>query len=184
VPDIVILGGPNGAGKTTAAQLVVPQELKLLEFINADEIAHGLSPFNVESVALKAGRLMLERMQELVKERRSFAFETTCSERTHLTLLRQCKAEGWRVTLVYLWLSSPRKALERIAGRVREGGHNIPASIVVRRYWAGLANMRQLYLPLADLASNMIIQAKRRSLLRSKHPRWRLLCMMHCAGHK
>ncbi|HMA71938.1 MAG TPA: zeta toxin family protein [Xanthobacteraceae bacterium] len=140
--DIVIIGGPNGAGKTTTAQLLVPQDLEIREFVNADEIARGLSPFNPERAALVAGRLMLERIRELIKNRQSFAFETTCSGRTHIPILRRCKADGWRVTLVYLWLPSPEAALDRVARRVREGGHGIPDDVVVRRYWAGLSNLR------------------------------------------
>lgn len=150
--DIVILGGPNGAGKTTAAQVVLPRQLDIREFVNADEIARGLSPFNPDGAAIAAGRLMIERIRNLVQDRQSFAFETTCAGRLHAALLQRCKAHGWRVTLVYLWLPSVEAALDRIARRVREGGHDIPANVVTRRYWAGLANMRDLYLPLADLA--------------------------------
>lgn len=150
--EIVIIGGPNGAGKTTAAQLLVPQSLEIPEFVNADEIARGVSPFNPEHAALVAGRLMLQRIRELIRNRVSFAFETTCAGRTHLPILRRCKAEGWRVTLVYLWLPSPEAALDRVARRVRDGGHNIPDDVVVRRYWAGIRNLRLLYLPLADVA--------------------------------
>jgi predicted ABC-type ATPase len=150
--DIVIIGGPNGAGKTTAAQVLLPQTLEIDEFVNADEIARGLSPFHPERTALAAGRLMLGRMRELVASRRSFAFETTCSGRAYLPMLSQCKAEGWRLTLMYLWLPSPQAALDRVARRVREGGHDIPKDVIVRRYWAGLSNMRLLYLPLADVA--------------------------------
>jgi predicted ABC-type ATPase len=163
--DIVIIGGPNGAGKTTAAQLLVPQSLEIGEFVNADEIARGLSPFHPEQTALLAGRLMLERMRDLIKSRQSFAFETTCSGRTHLPMLQSCKADGWRVTLVYLWLPSPQAALDRVARRVREGGHNIPGDVVVRRYWAGLSNMRLLYLPLADVAAIYDNSDERRTLI-------------------
>lgn len=151
--DIVILGGPNGAGKTTAAQVVLPGKLRIREFVNADEIARGLSPFNSDSAALAAGRLMIERMRTLVRDGQSFAFETTCAGRGYVRLLRQCKMAGWRVTLVYLWLPSPEAAIDRVAQRVRAGGHAIPPDVVVRRYWAGLSNMRDLYLPLADAAS-------------------------------
>jgi predicted ABC-type ATPase len=152
VDDIVIIAGPNGAGKTTAAQLLVPRGLEISEFVNADEIARGLSPFNPEHAALVAGRLMLERIRELIKNRQSFAFETTCAGRTYLPMLRRCKVDDWRLTLVYLWLPSPQAALDRVARRVREGGHGIPDDVVVRRYWAGLANLQLLYLPLADVA--------------------------------
>jgi predicted ABC-type ATPase len=153
VKDIVILGGPNGAGKTTAARALLPQELDIREFVNADEIARGLSPFNAEGAALDAGRVMLKRMRDLAREGQNFAFETTCSGRTHLNLIRQCKVEGWRVTLLFLWLPSPQAALDRVARRVREGGHGIPADVVVGRYHAGLRNLCHLYLPLADVAA-------------------------------
>jgi predicted ABC-type ATPase len=153
VDDIVIIGGPNGAGKTTAAPLLVRHGLNIREFVNADEIARGLSPLDPERVALAAGRLMLERMRELMGSRQSFAFETTCAGRAYLPMLTRCKADGWRVTLLYLWLPSPKDAVDRVAKRVRQRGHNIPGDVIVRRYWAGLANMRLLYLPLADTAA-------------------------------
>ena len=143
--DIIVLGGPNGAGKTTAAQVIVPKTLQIREFVNADEIARGLSPFNVEAVAFAAGRLMIERTRVLVREGESFAFETTCSGRRHAKWLGRCKAEGWRVTLVFLWLPSVQVALDRVAKRVSEGGHDVPPEMVARRYAAGLTNMRNLY---------------------------------------
>jgi len=151
--DIVIIGGPNGAGKTTAARALLPSKLDVLEFVNADEIARGLSPFNADHVAVAAGRLMIERVRSLLQMERSFAFETTCSGRGYVPLLKRCKAAGWRTTLIYLWLPSPEAALARVAQRVREGGHAIPPETVIRRYWAGIANMRNLYLPLADVAA-------------------------------
>ena len=151
--DVVLLGGPNGAGKTTAAQSLVPKKLGLREFVNADEIARGLSPFNIEGAAFSAGRLMIERMRNLVHDGRSFVFETTCSGRAHAALLRRCKKDGWRVTVIYLWLPTPEAALERVARRVLTGGHGIPPETVVRRYWAGLTNMREIYLPLADVVA-------------------------------
>jgi predicted ABC-type ATPase len=153
VEEIVVIGGPNGAGKTTAAQWLVPRGLEIREFVNADEIARGVSPFNADHAALLAGQLMLERMGVLIRNRQSFAFETTCAGRAHVGTLQRCKAAGWRITLVYLWLPSPEMALDRVARRVREGGHHIPDQVVIRRYWAGLANMRHLYLPVADVAA-------------------------------
>jgi len=131
VEDIVILGGPNGARKTTAAQDVLPKQLDIREFVNADEIARGLSPFNPGGAAISAGRVMIERMQTLVRDRRSFAFETTCSGQMHINLLKRCKADGWRVTLVYLWLPSVGAARNRVARRVLGGGHDIPANVVI-----------------------------------------------------
>jgi len=150
--DIVMIGGPNGAGKTTAAKVLLPEKLALLEFVNADNIAAGLSPFNPEGVAVAAGRVMLDRMHELVRSETSFALETTCAGRGHARFLRQCQRDGWRVMFVFLWLNDPQLAVTRVAQRVRQGGHNIPQDVIVRRYWSGLQNMRDLYLPLADTA--------------------------------
>jgi predicted ABC-type ATPase len=152
MPEIVIIGGPNGAGKTTASRRILPV-FDIREFVNADEIARGLSPYEPEHSALAAGRLMLERMRELIRSRQSFAFETTCAGRAYLPMLQKSKVDGWRVTLAYLWLPSPQDAVDRVAKRVRRGGHNISSDVIVRRYWAGLSNMRLLYLPLAEVAT-------------------------------
>ncbi len=150
--EVIVLGGPNGAGKTTSAQRLLPQSLRILEFVNADEIARGLSPFNPEASAIEAGRLMLDRMRGFVRTRQSFAFETTCAGRGHARMLRMCRVTGYRVTLLFLWLPSPEAASSRVARRVREGGHSIAPDVIERRYWAGLRNMRNLYLPLANVA--------------------------------
>jgi predicted ABC-type ATPase len=150
--EIVLIGGPNGAGKTTAARVLLPG-IGIGEFVNADEIARGLSPLGAEQAALAAGRAMLARIHALVAQGTSFAFETTCSGRAYERLLRKCRAEGWRLTLVFLWLPSADLALDRVARRVREGGHAIPPEVVVRRFRAGLSNMMRIYLPLADQVS-------------------------------
>jgi predicted ABC-type ATPase len=152
VKELVVLGGPNGAGKTTAAQTMIPKVLGIREFVNADEIARGLSPFNADATAITAGRLMVERIRALADAGESFAFETTCAGRGHARLLRHCRAAGYRVTLVFLWLPSADAALKRVARRVRGGGHDVPEEIVRRRYLSGLRNMRTLYLPTVDLA--------------------------------
>ena len=153
MPDIYLLGGPNGAGKTTAARELIPNDLALREFINADEIARGLSPFNPDGVAIKAGRLMLERIAQLRRAGESFAFETTCAGRQHARWLEAAKRDGWRITLIYLWLPNADLAERRVAQRVREGGHAIPPPTIRRRYDASLKNLVNLYLPLADLAA-------------------------------
>lgn len=150
--DVVMLGGPNGAGKTSAAPLLLPSVLGTREFVNADEIARGLSPFNPEGTAIAAARLMLQRIRELARAGESFAFETTCAGRGYARLLQECRAAGYRLTLVFLWLPSPAAALARVAGRVRKGGHGVPDDVVIRRYAAGLRNMWHLYLPLVDIA--------------------------------
>lgn len=150
--DVIILGGPNGAGKTTAAPSLLTRHLGIREFVNADEIARGLSPFNPEGSAVGAARLMIRRIRELSEAGESFSFETTCAGRRYLRLLQACRANGYRLTLIFLWLPSPQAAVARVAKRVREGGHGIADEIVVRRYAAGLRNMRHLYLPLVDIA--------------------------------
>ena len=151
--DIFILGGPNGAGKTAAAEVLLPQKLRIHAFLNADEIARGLSPPNVEAVAFEAGRLFIEKMRTLVQEGQSFAFETTCSGKSYIRLLKQCQAAGWRISLIYLWVPSPEYSIARVAHRVSHGGHSIPEEVIRRRYVSGLWNMRHLYLPLADDAT-------------------------------
>jgi predicted ABC-type ATPase len=151
--DVVILGGPNGAGKTTAAQSLLPSEIEVAEFVNADEIARELSPQQSEVAAIAAGRIMLQRMEELRRLGNSFAFETTCSGRGHARFLQRCKDDGWRIVLLFLWLPSIEAALERVARRVSLGGHSIPPDVIARRYAAGIANMREIYLPLSDIAA-------------------------------
>lgn len=148
--NIVMLGGPNGAGKTTAAQVLVPIAYGVREFVNADEIARGLSPFNPDGAALAAGRLMLRRIDELLARGESFAFETTCAGRAHALWLREARAQGWRLTFIYLWLSSPELAKRRVAQRVRAGGHAIPDEVIARRWRGGLKNALRLYLHLAN----------------------------------
>jgi predicted ABC-type ATPase len=150
--DVVMIGGPNGAGKTTAARRLVPKGLGIREFVNADEIARGLSPFNPEGSARAAGRLMVERIHVLISRGESFAFETTCSGRAYAQTLSECRDIGYRLTLIFLWLPSAKEALRRVARRVAQGGHQVPKDVVIRRYAAGLKNLQQLYLPLADIA--------------------------------
>jgi predicted ABC-type ATPase len=149
---VLVIGGPNGAGKTTAAKELLPSRMNMSEFLNADEIAQGISPFNPDHAAISAGRFMLARMQTLIAQQASFAFETTCAGSSQLRILAACKSDDWRVTLLFLWLPSPEDAIRRVARRVRQGGHSIPEDVIVRRYWAGLRNLHQHYLPLADTA--------------------------------
>jgi predicted ABC-type ATPase len=166
--EIVILGGPNGAGKTTAARVLLPEFFRLHEFLNADEIAREISPNDVEGAAFAAGRRMIERMRDSVAGGRSFGFETTCSGKSYLPLLERCKGNGWRITLIYLWLRSPQDAIDRVARRVRKGGHSIPADTIIRRLHVGLNNMRNLYLPLANTAAIYDNGGERRVLIAEK----------------
>lgn len=150
--DVIVIGGPNGAGKTTAANRLLPITLELQEFLNADEIARGLSPFDPEATAVAAGRLMIDRIDKLVQAGKTFALETTCAGHRQAKLLRSCRVAGYRVTFIFLWLPSPEAAIARVAQRVSRGGHNIPRETIIRRYAAGLYNMKHVFLPLADVA--------------------------------
>jgi predicted ABC-type ATPase len=148
--DVYLIGGPNGSGKTTVAKKILPNFLGVIEYVNADEIAAGLSPFNPESVAIQAGRLMLERLITLKCQGIDFAFESTLAARHFARFLRDCRSSGYRLNLIYFWLQSPELALERVHRRVASGGHNIPEDVVRRRYERGRINLVQLYLPLCD----------------------------------
>lgn len=149
-PLMIVIGGPNGAGKTTAAMAVLPNALHLLEFLNADEMAKGLSPLNPTSVRIQASRLLLERANLFIKNKVSFGFESTLAAGTPAKLMHQAKENGFQVVLLYFWLSSPDLALERVQQRVLSGGHDIPKTDVLRRYARSMQNLSRLYLPLAD----------------------------------
>lgn len=142
---IVIISGPNGAGKTTFAREFLPHEANCPDFINADLIAAGLSPFRPELVALRAGRLMLEEIHEKVRNNKSFAFETTLSGRTYVKLLRECRNKGYHILLVFLSLPAADMAVARVAARVTQGGHNVPENDIRRRFTAGLKNFHDIY---------------------------------------
>lgn len=147
---LYIIAGCNGAGKTTASFTVLPEMLNCREFVNADEIAKGLSPFNPEGVAIQAGRLMIDRMLYLLKEGESFAFETTLATRSYVNLIQRAQKRGYFVTLLFFSLSSPEQAIARVAKRVSLGGHNIPTDVIRRRFEAGLQNFFELYTPICD----------------------------------
>lgn len=148
---LYIVAGCNGAGKTTASFTILPEMLSCREFVNADEIAKGLSPFNQGSVSFKAGRLMLGRINELLKSGADFAFETTLATRSYVSFIKQARARGYFTTLIYFWLVSPEQAAQRVAMRVKDGGHDIPADIVYRRYRSGIHNLFDLYIPVCDV---------------------------------
>jgi predicted ABC-type ATPase len=182
---VVMIGGPNGAGKTTWAYRRLDPTLGIRDFVNADEIARGISPLDPEASAVAAGRVMLDRLDELVNAGHSFAFETTCSGRGHARLLERCRSNGYLITFIFLWLPSAEVALSRVARRISRGGHRIPDDVVVRRYRAGLRNMRNLYVPLADRAliydnsddSTVLIASRRlnEQLMIHDKDRWALI---------
>ena len=147
---IVIIAGPNGAGKTTFAQEYLPREAGCPEFINVDLIAAGLSPFDPERAALRAGRLMLEEIRRRVGAGRTFAFETTLAGHNYARWIPQWRAAGYHVKLIFLSLPSAELALTRVKTRVAQGGHDVPKTVVRRRFDAGLRNFEALYRPIVD----------------------------------
>ena len=151
LPKLYIIAGCNGAGKTTASFTILPEVLNCKEFINADEIAKGLSPFQPESVAMQAGRIMLARMDELLQKGEIFAFETTLATKSYKQKIEWAQANGYEVTLLFFWLDSPNIAKERVAQRVAEGGHNIPLETIERRYYNGIANLFTIYIDMVDI---------------------------------
>ena len=149
-PRCVVIAGPNGAGKTTFALEYLPREANIIHFVNADLIAGGLSPLRPELAAIAAGRLFLQEIDRFAAAKSSFAFESTLSGRGYAARLERWKAEGYRLEIIYLTIPSPQVALRRIAGRVREGGHDVAATDVVRRFHRSWRNFENLYRPLAD----------------------------------
>ncbi len=149
-PRLYIIAGCNGAGKTTASISILPRVLKCLEFVNADEIAKGLSPLNPSEVAIEAGRLMLQRVEELLDQRATFAIETTLATRSYKRLVYRAHELGYRVLLLFFWLPSPEVAQQRVAARVASGGHNIPSDVIHRRYWLGIRNLFSIFVPIVD----------------------------------
>lgn len=147
---LYVIAGCNGAGKTTASFTILPEILDCKEFVNADEIAKGLSPFQPEKVSLEAGRIMLNRINELLSENENFAFETTLSTRSYKQKIEEAKRKGYRVTLLFFWLQNVELAKERVRVRVAEGGHNIEPEVIERRYLKGIKNLFTLYLPIVD----------------------------------
>lgn len=152
MPYLYIIAGCNGAGKTTASFTILPEMLKCKEFVNSDEIAKGLSPFNASNiaVAVEASRIMYRRVKELISVSETFAMETTLATRSVVNLIREAQREGYFVTLLFFWLNTPELAIERVKMRVAAGGHDIPEETIRRRYDAGIHNLFELYIPICD----------------------------------
>jgi len=148
--NLYIIAGCNGAGKTTASFTILPDILNCREFVNADEIARGLSPFQPEKVSFEAGRIMLNRIQELLFSKQDFAFETTLATKSFKNTIIKAKNNNFNVILLFFWLNKVELAIERVKIRVKEGGHHIPSDIIKRRYKRGIQNLFSIYLPIAD----------------------------------
>lgn len=150
--QLYIIAGCNGAGKTTASFTILPDILDCKEFVNADEIARGLSPFQPEKVPIEAGRIMLKRIDELMQAKENFALETTLASKIYRHKIIEAKKIGYKVTLLFFWLRNLQLAKERVKIRVAEGGHSIEADVIERRYINGIKNLFTIYLPIVDAA--------------------------------
>jgi predicted ABC-type ATPase len=150
MPNVIVIAGPNGAGKSTLAPALLRDTLGILEYVNADTIAEGLSAFAPEDASFHAGRVMLCRLHELADQGKDFAFETTLASRFYANWLGQLKKRGYRVNLLFLWLPVVELAIERVETRVRLGGHSIPAETIRRRFGRGIENLFSLYIPVAN----------------------------------
>lgn len=148
--NVYIIAGCNGAGKTTASYTLLPEIIECKEFVNADEIAKGLSPFQPEKVAFESGRIMIDRINDLLNEGESFGFETTLASKTYRSKILKAKKQGYTVTLLFFWLNNIELAKERVRTRVLEGGHYIPDDVIARRYQRGINNLFDIYLELVD----------------------------------
>lgn len=149
-PRCLIIAGPNGAGKTTFAREYLPDDARIINFVNADLIASGLSPLKPELAAIAAGRLMLGQIERLVEARTDFAFESTLSGLGYVARLRHMRQHGYHIEIIYLRIASPSLAIRRIASRVRQGGHDVPKSDVRRRFTRSWENFDMRYRALAD----------------------------------
>ena len=150
MPRLFIISGCNGAGKTTASYTRLPEMLECSQYVNSDEFAKGLSPFDPGSVSVQASRLMLMRIKYLLRRKEDFSIETTLATRSLLKMIAEAQQEGYTVTLMYFWLNSPDLAVARVKARVAAGGHNIPEETVRRRYRVGLGYFFRDYAPICD----------------------------------
>lgn len=168
-PRCIIIAGPNGAGKTTFARKFLTEDLGILHFVNADLIAYGLSPLHPELAARVAGRLLLAELDRLVRERKSFALESTFSGKTYVERIQKMKDVGYRVEMIFLKLNSPELAVKRVAHRVKQGGHYVPSEAVHRRYLRGWRNFELYYRPLSDVWA-VFENSGSSPILEEKHP--------------
>lgn len=148
---LYIIAGCNGAGKTTASRTILTEALKCKYFVNADEIAKQLSPDDVKSVAMKAGKIMLKQIDLLLAHRATFSIETTLASRSYFRLIERAHKLGYKVFLIFFWLNNPLLAVDRVKLRVTEGGHHVDEEVIMRRYRMGINNLFDIYMKLVDL---------------------------------
>lgn len=150
MPNLYIISGCNGAGKTTASYAIFPKMLNCSIFLNMDEIAKGLSPFSPDKEVINAGRILVEKINNLMAEGKDFAVETTLASRSYAQIIRRAQKAGYFVTLVFFWLRSPEMAIKRVNMRAQRGGHHVAGDVIIRRYWSGISNLFRLYLPISS----------------------------------
>lgn len=163
MPHLYIISGCNGSGKTTSSYALLPQMLECRNFVNSDEFAKSLSPFNPGAAMVRASRYMLMKVEYLLKMGETFSIETTLATRSLLKTIQRAQQQGYEVTVLYFWLSSPQMAIERVRRRVASGGHDIPDEVIKRRYYMGLDYLFNHYIPAVDhwiLADNTIAPFK------------------------
>ncbi|MDD5362716.1 MAG: zeta toxin family protein [Ignavibacteria bacterium] len=148
---IYFIAGCNGAGKTTVSITLFPELLDCTEYVNADSIAKGISPFNPDSVSFVSGRLMIDRINNLLAAGLDFAVETTLTTLSYTSLFKECVKSGYKIILIFFWLNNSRLAIKRISERVKNGGHHVPDEIVIRRYFKGINNLFDIFIPLSDI---------------------------------
>ena len=159
MPRMYIISGCNGSGKTTASYTILPEMLECSEFVNSDEFAKSLSPFNPGAASIAASRYMLRKIYYLLENNKDFSVETTLATRSLVGIINEARKRSYTITVLYLWLKSPEMAVQRVAARVSAGGHNIPEDVVRRRYFMGLNYLFNTYIPICDrwvLADNSV----------------------------
>lgn len=150
MPRMYIISGCNGAGKTTASYTLLPEMLECREFVNSDEFAKSLSPFDPSAASISASRYMLMKIKYLLSRNLDFSIETTLATRSLVNIIRQAHEQGYHITILYFWLNSPDLAVRRVKDRVAAGGHNIPEETIRRRYYMGISYFFKTYVPLCD----------------------------------
>lgn len=150
MPRLYILAGCNGAGKTTASYTFLPEILDCREFVNSDEFAKSLSPFDPSIASVSASRVMLRRIEYLLSLGADFSIETTLATRSMVRIIEEARAKDYTITILYLWIQAPELAIQRVKDRVASGGHNIPEEVIRRRYASGLRYLFEIYMPLSD----------------------------------